>query len=714
MKPRTRPPASASATIPPPSPKLPSPPMTRGRGGIGKGTDPSRNDALPFSFPVTGKERGRGGQRSPSLKNCCEKSTLDAERDWSTTGEGADSDINMNRMEKAKTKQNAKDVEEKKIARFQHSGPSSSSSSSTITTSDKEDNDECGEQGAASTATPVSPGLEHIASMPVPIHSTSYSISSSSSSLSSLSSSVTPSPSGPLVSNSGDVEVDADDDVDVEYGTRQMKGRVRELKTRFLKFRDELERIIGRLEDLEGGEDGDLGQGGEDGGLIDHPSLVSRASHTESKRKRKDNDLDIEIRGVVESGGAILDYVNAAVGVDADALAALKDISAQTVDASSAIPLHSTDDLSNVTKKNFGKIKPTLSLKSKTDESIPSLKQFVNTASNLSTMVDNLVSIKMLSMMQTLVKSSVGGNGNSKAKLVERSTANTNATTNITKSTTSEPDSDLICQPSPSSSSLSVSTASHSMNASDNIMSSLLEELKNIKQEARCREQSEKEDLLAMRQLHSAEVDALRRRLSYLESRTLSPDRWDLNNCGGASASGRWKASRVDDSLEIDRHRHHQYRFFEDSGTSRSFRQQQYGDRSQAFQQNGLTHYSSRSNSIINPEGASTSTNSTATPLSSREPNTLPLPPLSVTSSTATADSTISSSTPTSLPTPPPPTLSDKHYSSGYSKDNNNHYHGMGMDLDDDTVVNLPLPLPLPIKSQRKHHIMALTRAHFP
>jgi hypothetical protein len=44
-----------------------------------------------------------------------------------------------------------------------------------------------------------------------------------------------------------------------------------------------------------------------------------------------------------------------------------------------------------------------------------------------------------------------------------------------------------------------------------------------------------------MRQLHSIEVDALRRRLSYLESRNLGLGSWDLNNVGvgaGASVSG--------------------------------------------------------------------------------------------------------------------------------------------------------------------------------
>ena len=657
--------------------------MTRGRvGGVGKGTDPSRKGIPPppvgMKLPFS-KEWGSGRQRSLSLKNCCEKSTLDAGRDLTSPTGGDGGDISMNRMkEKAKTMQNEKDVEEKKI----DSGPSSSSSPSMITNSTSmEDNDEGDEQVAISATIPVPPELELVACLPEPIHSTAYSISSSSSSLSSLSSSATPPPSGPLASNSGGVGVTNADAV-VEYGTQQVKDRIRELKTRFLGFRDDLERIIGRLEILEGSEDGDLGQGGVDGGLSYHPNLVSQTLQ-KGKRKDKESDLDIEMLGVSRSGGAIPGYVDATVGIVADALAVLRDVSVQPVNASSATPLHSTDDLSNTTKKNLRKIKPTLSLKSKTDESIPPPTQFVNSASNLSTMVDNLVSIKMLSMMQTLVKSSVS---NGKAKVVEPSTA-------------IESDSDLICQPFPSSSSLSISGASHSMDASDSIMSSLLEELKTIKEEARCREQSEKEELLAMRQLHSAEVDALRRRLSYLESRNL---RWD--NGGGASVNGRWKGSRVDDSLELDRHHHH-HRFFEDSGTSHSFRQQQYGDRSQAFQRNGLTHYSSRSTSIVNPEGASTSTDTSLS---------LPLPPLSA-GSTATADSTLSSSTP-SLPTPTPPTPSDKHYSSGFSKENNNkYYHGMGMsmDLDDDSMGNLTLSLPLPIKSQRKHHIMALARTHF-
>ena len=573
----------------------------------------------------------------------------------------------------ARPKQNTEDVERRKTTSFQHSGPSLSM----ITPStDNDDDDECDEQGATSTATPVPPEVEHVVHLPESIHPTSYSISSSSSSLSSLSSSATPPPSVPLVSNT---------EAPVGYGTPQVKDRIRDLKTRFLGFRDDLERIIGRLEVLEG----------VDGGLSDHPQ-ASLQKEDKGKRKAKESDLDIEIMSGSESGGTIPGHVDSGVGVDTNALDAPRGISVQTLNVSSAIPLDSMDDLSNVTKNN---------LESGKDDGIPSSTQFVNTTSNLSTMVDNLVSIKMLSMMQTLVKSSVGGNSNSNAKLVEPSTI-----TKTTTTTTTESDSELICQPSPSTSSIFISAASHSMDACDSIMSSLLEELRTIKQEARCREQSEKEELSAMRQLHSAEVDALRRRLSYLESRNVNLGTWDMNNgVGGAGLSGRWKDSRVDDSLELDRH-HHNRRFFDDSGARHTLRQQRYGDRPQALQQSSLTHHSSRSTSIVNPEGASTSADTTTPPLSLRKPNSLPPPPLSVTSSTA-ADSMASSSTP-SLPTPTPPITSSKP---GFSKDNNSHYYGMGtsMDLDDDSMVNLPLTLPLPIKSQRKHHIMALARAHF-
>ena len=226
-------------------------------------------------------------------------------------------------------------------------------------------------------------------------------------------------------------------------------------------------------------------------------------------------------------------------------------------------------------------------------------------------------------------------------------------------------------------------------------MSSLLEELKTIKEEARCREQSEKESLLAMRQLHSAEVDALRRRLSYLESR------WE-NSIGG----GRWPSGstmRADDNSPLsllDRYRH-----LEDP----SFRQPRFSDRSQTnhSQQNGLVRGSSLT-SVVNPETGPTRVNTIITasgitpqPLRNPSPSgeeSLPIP-------AAAADSTISSSS--SMPTPRP----ERHdFSFGLSSRNSYSHHG-GVDLDNDDLLAL---LPLPVKSQRKHNMMmARARAHF-
>lgn len=52
--------------------------------------------------------------------------------------------------------------------------------------------------------------------------------------------------------------------------------------------------------------------------------------------------------GVSESGGVIFDHVDAAVGIYADALVALRDVSVQIVDVNSATSLHSMDDHSNL------------------------------------------------------------------------------------------------------------------------------------------------------------------------------------------------------------------------------------------------------------------------------------------------------------------------------------------------------------------------------
>ena len=76
-----------------------------------------------------------------------------------------------------------------------------------------------------------------------------------------------------------------------------------------------------------------------------------------------------------------------------------------------------------------------------------------------------------------------------------------------------------------------------------------------------------------------------------------------------------------------------------------------------------------------------TSSTTTTTPLSSRNPNSSPLPPLSMKSLMATGDSAGMI-----LPSLPTPTPSDKYYSFGVSKkngggdddDNNNHFRGVG------------------------------------
>ncbi|KAF9523688.1 hypothetical protein CPB83DRAFT_862482 [Crepidotus variabilis] len=55
------------------------------------------------------------------------------------------------------------------------------------------------------------------------------------------------------------------------------------------------------------------------------------------------------------------------------------------------------------------------------------------------------------------------------------------------------------------------------------MVNTLMDEIKALREEFLAKEQKEKEELHSMRQLHSAEVDALRRRLAYLESRAPPP-----------------------------------------------------------------------------------------------------------------------------------------------------------------------------------------------
>ncbi|PPQ81955.1 hypothetical protein CVT25_014684 [Psilocybe cyanescens] len=123
-------------------------------------------------------------------------------------------------------------------------------------------------------------------------------------------------------------------------------------------------------------------------------------------------------------------------------------------------------------------------------------------SSNLSLLVNNLVSVKMLSLVGDMVKGK-------------------------TKETS-------VIDPDASIRSMSPAV----MQASDSFaLSNLFEEVKAMKDEARAREHRDKEEMLAMRQLHSAEVDALRRRLSYLESQNRYLDSVNSNNDRHRSSS---------------------------------------------------------------------------------------------------------------------------------------------------------------------------------
>ncbi|PPQ96228.1 hypothetical protein CVT26_005601 [Gymnopilus dilepis] len=123
-------------------------------------------------------------------------------------------------------------------------------------------------------------------------------------------------------------------------------------------------------------------------------------------------------------------------------------------------------------------------------------------SSNLSLLVDNLVSAKMLSVMDSMLK------------------ARTAATKPATPDATSQEQVEQADQSTSPVTEGAESTPGPGLSETHGsiLMATLLDELKAMKEEARLRSQREKEEMEAIRQLHSAEVDALRRRLSYLES----------------------------------------------------------------------------------------------------------------------------------------------------------------------------------------------------
>jgi len=136
-------------------------------------------------------------------------------------------------------------------------------------------------------------------------------------------------------------------------------------------------------------------------------------------------------------------------------------------------------------------------------------------SSNLSLLVNNMVSAKMLAVMENMAK-------------------------NKPKETVSDSDPlqrRLFSPPVAASS-----------------VTDLLEEFKAMKEDALAREQRDKEELQALRELHSAEVDALRRRLYYLESQNRLPE-----SSTSASASARYRSSSSNSAQGENSHRHHHH-----------------------------------------------------------------------------------------------------------------------------------------------------------
>lgn len=124
--------------------------------------------------------------------------------------------------------------------------------------------------------------------------------------------------------------------------------------------------------------------------------------------------------------------------------------------------------------------------------------------SNLSLLVDNLVSAKMMSVMDNMVKSRTA------VVNLTSTTAKAAVEKDLSPLSTISTDQDLDLLTSP--------IQMEEGDTGFHLISTLLSELKALKDESRAKAQREKEEMEAMRQLHSAEVDALRRRLSYLES----------------------------------------------------------------------------------------------------------------------------------------------------------------------------------------------------
>ena len=113
---------------------------------------------------------------------------------------------------------------------------------------------------------------------------------------------------------------------------------------------------------------------------------------------------------------------------------------------------------------------------------------------DLSLVVDNLVSSRLVSLMRALKQSS-------------------EPTPTLGSGTDSS--SPTLCE-----NSALVSTSRGASGTDHNLVNGLFDEMRLLREEAHSREQRTREEMRALRYLHNAEVDSLRRRLAYLESQS--------------------------------------------------------------------------------------------------------------------------------------------------------------------------------------------------
>ncbi|KAH9476553.1 hypothetical protein JR316_0010465 [Psilocybe cubensis] len=300
-----------------------------------------------------------------------------------------------------------------------------------------------------------------------------------------------------------------------------LEGRFQHFEGRFLSVKEELVGIVDRLQALEkeAREQREARKALSDKEFCDRnigcaPEGTSQSTQTErnSVDKNQGGDEDVEMMSVEKESGEKERSIDLRRGVQS-VPRAMGEIAIQTdqVEDDSAAKSHASSSSQSGTQRDTdigsganrngpdthssghcggSETDTDSTLNAAKDETIDPCA--AEMSSNLSLLVNNLVSVKMLSLVGDMVK------GKSK------------------DTSAADPD-------------ISIRSMSPVIPSSDSFaINNIMDEVKALKDEARAREQRDKEEIMALRQLHSAEVDALRRRLSYLESqsRYLDSDRY--------------------------------------------------------------------------------------------------------------------------------------------------------------------------------------------